>query len=140
MLGKGIGAGVWSGLRASIIQPPVDIVAARGYGQYPVVPLTRASTATYVDVHGVLKTAAVDEPRFDWTGGERALLLEAAAMNLLTTQTFVSHAGTGLNRDSIAASGVFPAVSTFSPLAGSFRTTRIKTPHHSLSRQASRMH
>ena len=118
MLGKGIGAGNWSGLRAPIIQPPVDIVAARGYGQYPVVPLTRASTATYVDVDGVLKTSAVNEPRFDWTGGERALLLEAAATNLLNTQTFVSHSGTGLNRDSVTVSGVFPAVCTFSPLTG----------------------
>jgi hypothetical protein len=90
MLGKGIGAGNWSGLHAPIIQPPVDIVAARGYGQYPVVPLTRASTATYVDADGTIKTAAIDEPRFDWTGGERALLLEAAAMKLLATQAFVS--------------------------------------------------
>jgi hypothetical protein len=85
MLGKGIGTGNWSGLRAPIIQPPVDIVAALGYGQYPVVPLTRASVATYVYADGAIKSAPINAPRFDWTGGERALLLEAAATNASAT-------------------------------------------------------
>lgn len=83
MLGKGVGPGNWSGRRPPIIQPPVDIVAARGYDQYPVVPLSRATTATYVDADGTIKTAAPDAPRFDWSTGQRALLVEAAATNLI---------------------------------------------------------
>ena len=41
---------------------------------------TRASTATYIDRYGVLKTAAVDEPRFEKEG----YLNEGASTNLLT--------------------------------------------------------
>ena len=47
------------------------------------IQLTRASTATYLDADGLVKTAAVDTPRFDWSTGRRALLLEASATNLL---------------------------------------------------------
>lgn len=46
------------------------------------VNFARASTATYVDADGTIKTAAVDAPRFDWSTGRRALLLEASATNL----------------------------------------------------------
>ena len=41
---------------------------------------TRASTATYVDKSGVLKTAAINEPRFEKEG----LLLEAQGTNMVT--------------------------------------------------------
>lgn len=41
---------------------------------------TRASTATYIDRYGVLKSAAIDEPRFEKEG----YLNEGASMNLLT--------------------------------------------------------
>lgn len=41
---------------------------------------TRASTATYIDRYGVLKTAAIDEPRFEKEG----YLNEGASTNLLT--------------------------------------------------------
>lgn len=84
MLGKGLGAGNWSGLRHPIIQPPVDIVVARGYDQYPVVPLSRATTATYRAADGTIKTAAPNSPRYDWSTGTRALLIEAAATNLFS--------------------------------------------------------
>lgn len=55
------------------------------------VPLTRASTATYLDADGTLKTAAIDAPRFDWSTGRRALLLEASATNLLPRSQDFSH-------------------------------------------------
>ena len=48
------------------------------------VNFARASTATYVDADGTIKTAAVDAPRFDWSTGRRALLLEASATNLVS--------------------------------------------------------
>ena len=43
-----------------------------------VVTFTRSTTATYIDRYGVLKTAAVDEPRFEKDG----LLLEGTSTNL----------------------------------------------------------
>lgn len=51
--------------------------------------LTRAGTAVYVDADGTIKTASVDAPRFDWSTGRRALLLEASATNLaLNSEAF----------------------------------------------------
>lgn len=47
------------------------------------IQLARASTATYVDADGLVKTAAIDAPRFDWSTGRRALLVEPSATNLL---------------------------------------------------------
>jgi len=44
------------------------------------VTFTRATTATYVDRYGILKTAAIDQPRFEKEG----LLIEGASTNLLT--------------------------------------------------------
>ena len=44
---------------------------------------TRASTATYVDSNGVIQTAAINTPRFDYSTGSRALLMEQAATNQL---------------------------------------------------------
>lgn len=82
MLGRGIGKGAWSGLRAPTIQPPVDIAAARGYAQYPIVPLARPSAATYVTAEGLIATAAANEHRYDWTTGQRALLIEPPATNI----------------------------------------------------------
>lgn len=48
---------------------------------------TRASTATYIGSDGLLKTAAVDEPRFDYdpvTLACKGLLIEESRTNLLT--------------------------------------------------------
>jgi len=44
------------------------------------VAFTRGTTATYIDRYGVLKTAAIDEPRFEKDG----LLIEGSSTNLLT--------------------------------------------------------
>ena len=43
---------------------------------------TRASTATYVDVNGVIQTAAVNEQRFDYSNGFRQALVEGPATNI----------------------------------------------------------
>lgn len=84
MLGKGIGQGHWSGLRPASVQDPVDIVLARGYGQMPVVPISRASVATYYDANGLLITVPANTARYDFSTGSRVLLTEAAATNLLS--------------------------------------------------------
>ncbi len=52
-------------------------------GQVGPLVAARASTAAYLDADGTIKTAAIDAPRFDWSTGRRALLLEASATNLL---------------------------------------------------------
>ena len=44
------------------------------------VTFSRSTTATYIDRYGILKTAAVDEPRFEKDG----LLIEGSSTNLLT--------------------------------------------------------
>lgn len=46
-----------------------------------VLTLTRASTGTYVDVSGVLQSAAVDAVRIDYEQGPGALLVEPTATN-----------------------------------------------------------
>lgn len=53
-----------------------SLVTREGYGDPT---LTRASTATYVDKSGVLRTAGIDEPRFEKEG----ILIEGESTNLL---------------------------------------------------------
>ncbi|MFM4779820.1 hypothetical protein ACEUCP_07885 [Aeromonas caviae] len=50
------------------------------------VNFSRNSTATYIGKNGLLKTAAVNEPRFEKEG----LLIEGQSTNLITTQSFSS--------------------------------------------------
>ena len=47
------------------------------------ITFTRAGTATYVGADGLIETAAVDQPRIDYSTGRRGLLLEGSATNLL---------------------------------------------------------
>ncbi|MGV0878079.1 hypothetical protein V6767_13115 [Martelella sp. FLE1502] len=47
------------------------------------ITFTRAGTATYVGADGLIKTAAVDQPRFDYSTGRGGLLLEGSATNLM---------------------------------------------------------
>lgn len=60
------------------------------------VTLTRASEGTYWDANGVLKTAAIDTPRFDHdpvTGEAHGLLVEGSSTNLLVHSTDVAAGG-----------------------------------------------
>lgn len=54
-----------------------NLLTAQGQG---ICAFTRASTATYVDRYGVLKSSAADNPRFASDG----MLIEGASTNLLT--------------------------------------------------------
>ena len=73
------------------------------------VNFARASTATYVDADGLVKTAAVDAPRFDWSTGRRALLVEPSATNLVLRSaqvdlwTIVVGAGSTITKTANAA-------------------------------------
>ncbi len=49
---------------------------------------TRASSATYVDRDGTLKTALSNIPRFDYTASVGSLLVEAAGTNLIINSEF----------------------------------------------------
>ena len=48
----------------------------------------RNSTATYIDANGVLQTAAVNQPRIDYSSGEGRLLVEGQSTNLFTDSGF----------------------------------------------------
>ena len=51
----------------------------------------RASTATYVDATGKIRTAGVNEPRIDYSSGQGRLLVEEARTNLLTWSEDFTH-------------------------------------------------
>lgn len=51
-----------------------------------ILTFTRAGTATYIDTQGLIREAATDQPRFDYTHGKRQLLLEGPATNLCITR------------------------------------------------------
>ncbi|UVN08070.1 MAG: sialidase [Bacteriophage sp.] len=67
------------------------------------VTLTRASTATYIDKAGVLKTAAINEPRFEKEG----LLIEGQSSNILLNSTDPTkwNSSSSLTKTVIAADG-----------------------------------
>lgn len=72
-------AGMVGNLSAPLTHLPLkkNLLTAQGQS---ICTFTRASTATYIDRYGVLKTAAADTPRFTADG----LLVEGASTNLLT--------------------------------------------------------
>jgi hypothetical protein len=111
----------------------------------PGLTFTRASTATYTDASGVIQTAAVNQPRWDYASGSlRGLLIEEARTNLLlnsatlstqsvtvTAQAYtLSFYGTGTVTKSGAATGALVGTGagqrvtqTFTPTAGTLTCT-----------------
>lgn len=101
----------------------------------PYVTFTRASTATYVDSAGVMQTAGINEPRYDYdpdTLAYRGLLVEEQRMNLLlnsatlstqsVTVAAVAHTLSFYGTGTVTLSGV----STAGPLVGTGATDRVK--------------
>ena len=67
------------------IRPTLNLNFARSKTLDPRITFTRASTATYVDEDGLIKTAGADEARFDHdpvTGESLGLLIEESRTNL----------------------------------------------------------
>ena len=104
----------------------------------PLLTFTRASTGTYFDSGGVMRTAAVDAPRWDYANGVlRGLLIEVARTNLLlnsatlgtqgVTVTAVMHTlsfqGTGTINYSGAASGSLVGTGAGQRVAATFVAT-----------------
>ena len=109
------------------------------------VTFSRASPASYQDASGVIQTAAVNQPRWDYAGGSlRGLLIEEARTNLLlnsatlgtqsvtvTAQAYtLSFYGTGTVTESGAATGALVGTGagqrvtqTFTPTAGTLTLT-----------------
>jgi hypothetical protein len=114
----------------------------------PTPTFTRASTATFIGSDGLIQTAAINTPRFEYdpvTLQCRGLLVEASRTNLvfpsatLTTQTrtvtAVAHTMsfygtgtvvlTGAHSATVTGTGAFPTrtILTFTPTAGSLTLT-----------------
>ena len=71
--------------------------------------VARASTATYVDATGKIRTAGVNEPRIDFSSGQGRLLVEEARTNLVTWSEDFNQSSWELARTEIEVS------STISP-------------------------
>jgi hypothetical protein len=127
--------------------PSLDLTFTVPGSLDPRITFTRASTATYFDSAGVMQTAAVNAPRWDYdpvTRALRGLLIEEARTNLLlnsaalstqsVTVTAVAHTlsfyGTGTVTKSGTATGALVGTGaaqrvsqTFTPTAGTLTLT-----------------
>ena len=73
--------------------PKLDLNFAATRELDPRITFTRSSIGTYVNEHGILQTAAEDEPRFDHdpeTGESLGLLIEESRTNILTQSVTMS--------------------------------------------------
>jgi hypothetical protein len=94
------------------VRPSLLLDFANSKALDPRVSFSRATTATYVGADGLIKTAAINEPRFDHspsTGESLGLLIEEARTNIIvSSQSFNSG---GWNQDGIsltASAGTAP--------------------------------
>lgn len=118
MIGVGLSAGLSGSRRARTVQDPLPALdldwatnrsLPASYGPTPT--FTRASTGTYFDGQGILKTAAVNGPRFNhvyngtsWVS--RGLLVEEQRTNLLQySEQFNTSPWTALNA-SVSANSI----------------------------------
>ena len=86
------------------IRPTLNLNFARSKTLDPRITFTRASTATYVDEDGLIKTAGADEARFDHdpvTGESLGLLIEESRSNLLTRSQEFDDVAWGKNSCSV---------------------------------------
>jgi hypothetical protein len=105
----------------------------------PGVTFTRASTATYTDASGVIQTAAINQPRWDYTGGSlRGLLIEEARTNIWLQSADASNAA--WNKLGVtAAAPVVTANQTTAP-DGTLTAARVVYPAVSAGGSLSQLH
>lgn len=90
------------------IRPSLLLDFANSKQVDPRIAVTRASTATYFDAQGVLRTAASGVPRIDHgpvTGECKGLLIEESSTNLLTYSEQFDNAAWGKSAASVSANG-----------------------------------
>ena len=78
----------------------------------------RASTATYVDATGRIRTAGANQPRIDFSSGQGRLLVEEARTNLLTWSEDFSNSAWNLS------AGTLNSSNQDSPTGSCFELTR----------------
>lgn len=113
---------------------PTTSASAAGNGSLKNVTFTRFTTGTYFGADGLLKTAAINEPRFEYDPVSRrplGLLIEESRANLLlnsdvgatqsVTVTAVQHTLSFWGTGSVSLSGA----STAGPLAGTGTNNRV---------------
>jgi len=104
----------------------------RGYLSKPL-SLSRASAATITGAFGDIETVAADIARYDWTGADRALLVEPSATNLLSraitsiTTGWTQNGASGSNL-ALNALALFPGVAVTSNGAIWHRLTHTDEP------------
>jgi hypothetical protein len=79
---------------------------------------TRASTATYIDRYGVLKTAAIDEPRFEKEG----YLNEGASTNNFLYSNAFDHTNWGNASNTLVSGAIAPDDTSTATLATTVNT------------------
>ena len=98
------------------VRPSLDLRFALAKKLDPRITFTRASTATYFGPDGTMRTAAVNEPRFDHdpaTGQSLGLLIEESRTNLLTRGDIEGTVGAQpTSMSGVSASGQSFVVST----------------------------
>jgi hypothetical protein len=98
----------WAGdslARAAQAVPSLDLNFAATKTVGPLVTFTRASSATFIDSDGLIKTAAINEPRFDHnptTTESLGLLVEEQRTNLVLRSEEFDNAGWNTPLPSIA--------------------------------------
>lgn len=103
----------------------------------PRITFTRSTTATYYDQSGVLSTAAIDAPRFDYDPATLAplgLLIEEQRANLLTYSEVFSDAAWTKTNSSITANTI---IAPDGALTGDKLVEDTATGSHSLVRSVS---
>jgi hypothetical protein len=93
------------GLSYPTVRPKFDLNLVRNRSIPPEYTFTRNSSGTYVGSDGLIKTAAINEPRFEFdvlSGEYKGLLIEEARTNQLTySNTFdVAWTDTNITRES----------------------------------------
>lgn len=119
MIGVGLSAGLSGSRRARAVQDPLPALdldwatnrsLPASYGPTPT--FTRASTGTYFDGQGILKSAAVNGPRFDhvfngtsWVS--RGLLVEEQRTNIALNSEDLSHSSWIKSNATVSANAGF---------------------------------
>ena len=102
------------------VRPSLLLDFANSKALDPRVSFSRASTGTYVGADGLIKTAAINEPRFDHnpsTGESLGLLIEESRTNLLTySEQFNNAAWTKSNTTVSANAAIAPDGTTTADL------------------------